>query len=163
MAKTTQLVDLHGKVKFIHAVNLNKYNRWAITLYLTEESLKKVREWKAEGLRNEIKRDDDGDFITFHRDPTKMIKGKVVPFLAPKVIGPDKQPMDGSKVGWGSDVTARIEVYKSTPLSTYKFFGARWDSLRVDNLVEYNPEKQLTPAEQEAHKSLQNAEEPEPW
>lgn len=160
----TQMVDLHGKVKFVHALNLNKYNRWSVTLYLTEESLKKVREMKAEGLKNEIKRDDGGDYISFHRDPTKEMRGKVVSFPAPKVIDKEGQPMDGSKIGWGSDVMVRLETYKSGPNSAFKFFGARFDSIRVDNLVEYNPDKQLSPEEAAAHKSLVSAaDEVSPW
>jgi len=158
-----KLIDIHGKVKFIHAVSLNKYNRWSITLYPTPESMKVVRELKAEGLKNEIQRDDDGDYITFHRDPQKMMRGKVVAFTAPRVIDKDGVLMDGHKVGWGSDVTCRVEFYKSTPQSPYKYAAVRWDSLRVDNLVPFEATRDLPPAEAEAVKSLQQAEEPKPW
>ena len=162
MAKS-KIIDIHGKVKFIHAVTLNKYNRWSITLYPTPESMALLRELKADGLKNEFQRDDDGDYMSFHRDPTKVMRGKVVAFAAPKVIDRDGALMDGHKVGWGSDVTVRLEYYKSTPQSPYKYAAVRWDSLRVDNLVPFEAIRDLPPAEAEAVISLQNAEEPKPW
>lgn len=159
----SKFIDIHGKVKFIHAVRLNKYNRWSITLYPTEDGMKLLRELKSEGLKNEFQRDDDGDYMSFHRDPEKLMRGKMQAFAAPRVIGPDGNPMDGSRVGWGSDVTCRLDYYKSGPKSTYKYSACRWDSLRVDNLVPFEPESMLPPVEAAEVKSLKEAEEPKPW
>lgn len=155
-------VDIHGKVKYIHAVQLNKYGSWAVTLYPTEKSLEVCRELQAEGCKNVMKKDDDGYYIQYKREPQKVMKGKMVAFAAPRVISADGKPMDGSVIGWGSDVTARLEVYYHGTPSGKKAAAARWDSLRVDNLVEWQKE-QLPPAEMAAHESLVNATEPEPW
>lgn len=159
----SKLIDIHGKVKYIHAVALNKYNRWSITLYPTDESMKLLRELKSEGLKNEFQRDDDGDYMSFHRDPEKLVRGKTRAFAAPKVIDKDGNLMDGYRVGWGSDVTCRLEYYKNGPKSPYKFAAVRWDSLRVDNLVPFEAERDLPPTEAAEVKSLKEAEEPKPW
>lgn len=164
MART--YLDIHGKVKFIHAVNLNKYGKWSITIYPDAKSLEKIRELQADGLKNILKKDQgdpDGYYISFHREPTKPMRGKVVAFPAPVVIDKDGQPMDGSTIGWGSDVTVRVEIYRSTPASQYKYVACRWDKLRVDNHIPFSAEKQLPPMEAAEMKSMAEAEEPEPW
>lgn len=159
----SNLEDFHGKIKFIHAVNFNKYDKWSVTFYPDVKSLERIREIQAEGVKNVMKKDDEGYYIQFSREPTKLIRGKVVAFTAPKVVDKAGQPFDGSKIGWGSDATIRLEVYKhSTPNGGFSK-AARWDSIRIDNLVEFSPEKQWTPEEQAAVKSLTEAKEPEPW
>lgn len=137
----TKMVDVRGKIKYIHAVNLNKYGDWSITIYPDTASLEIIRDYQAKGWKNVMKKDDDGYFIQFKRSPTKMMRGKVVAFTAPKVVGPDNQPMDGSKVGWGSDGIVRLEVYQHGTPSGGKAFANRWDSLKVTNLVEFSPDK----------------------
>lgn len=132
-------------------------------MYPDTKGLEIIRELQAEGLKNVLKKDEDNQyFISFHRDPTKMMRGKLVSFAQPKVIDNEGKPMDGNLIGWESDVTCRLEVYKSAPNSAYRYVGARWDSLRVDNLVPWVKE-QLGPDEREAHDSLVKAEEPSPW
>lgn len=158
----SKFIDIHGKIKYIHAVTLNKYGYWAVTLYPDTPSLEKCRELQAEGCKNVMKKDDDGYFIQYKREPQKLMKGKMVQFTQPKCISADAKPMDGSIIGWGSDATVRLEVYYHGTPSGKKAAAARWDSIRIDNLVEWEKE-QLPPAEREAHNSLVNAEEPEPW
>lgn len=160
--KPTKFVDIHGKVKYVDAAKLGKYGNWTITIYPTEKSLEVCRELQAEGVKNTLKKDDEGYYIAYRREPQKVIKGKMVAFAAPRCIDADAKPMDGNKIGWGSDVTVRLEVYYHGTPSGKQAAAARFDSVRVDNLVEWVPE-QLPPAEREAHNSLVNAEEPEPW
>lgn len=160
----SEIIDVHGKVKFIHAVNLSKFDKWTITIYPDPKSLEVIRDLQADGLKNQLKKDDDGYYTSFHREPNKKIRGVVKAFAAPRVLDKDgKTLMDGMKIGWGSDVTVRLEVYKSSPTSLYKYIAARWDSLRVNNLVPFEIDRDMPPAEAEAMKSLLNAEEPEPW
>lgn len=153
MAST--FIDIHGKVKFIHAVKLNKYNRWSVTIYPTPESVKLLRELKAEGLKNEFQRDDGGDYMSFHRDPEKVFLDKVRRFECPVVKDKDGKVIDGHTIGWGSDVTVRLEYYKSTPKSRYKYAACRWDSLVVHELVPFIPEVQVVDKPQ--------PEEVKPW
>jgi hypothetical protein len=164
LSKKTEMVDVHGKVKYIHAVTPGKYGDWSVVLYLDEKSLEYIRDLQAQGLKNVLKKDDDGYFITFRRELSKVIKGQLKAFAAPRVVDKDG-PMDGHKVGWGSDVTVRLEVRWVTPPNQTKQVPAcRWDSLRVDNLVPYDPDKTLlSDVDKEAQKALINAPEPEPW
>lgn len=160
----TKLVDVHGKIKYIHAVNFNKYNKWSVTFYPDNASLEVIRDYQAKGVKNVMKKDDDGYFIQFSREPTKLMRGKVVAFTAPKVVDSEGRPFDGSKIGWGSDATIRLEVYQHGTPNGGKAFAARWDSIRVNNLVEFTPDKSdWSDEDKENVKSLTNAPEPEPW
>lgn len=159
----TELVDVHGKIKFCHAVSFNKYDKWSVTLYPTKDSLEVIRDLQAQGLKNVMKKDDDGYFIQFSREPTKLIRGKVVAFSAPKVIDREGKPFDGNKIGWGSDATIRLEVYTHGTPNGGKAKAARWDSVRIDNLVPFEVDRDMPPADAEAVKSLHNAQEPPLW
>lgn len=158
-----ELVDVHGKLKFIHAVGFNKFDKWSVTLYPDTKGLDTIRELQAEGVKNVMKKDDDGYYISFSREPTKLIKGKVVAFAAPRVIDKDGQPLDGSKIGRGSDATIRLDVYSHGTPSGGRAKAARWDSIRIDNLVPYETDRELPPLEAEKVKSLAAAEQPQLW
>lgn len=160
---SSELVDVHGKLKYIHATSFNKYDKWSVTFYPDSKSLEKIRELQAEGVKNVMKKDDDGYFIQFSREPTKLMRGKVVAFAAPKVIDREGKPFDGNKIGRGSDATIRLDVYTHPTPNGGRAKAARWDSIRIDNLVEYEVDRDLPPAEAEAVKSLAKAEEPSPW
>lgn len=156
----SQLEDFHGKIKYIHAVSFNKYDKWSVTFYPDPKSLEHIRDLQAEGLKNVIKKDDDGYFIQFSREPTKLMRGKVVAFTAPKVIDREGKPFDGNKIGRGSDATIRLEVYQHPTPSGGKAKAARFDSVRIDNLVPYEVDRDLPPAEAEAVKALTEAPKP---
>lgn len=164
MSNATQLIDVEGKIKYIHAVNLNKYGKWAITVYPNPKSLEIIRDLQADGLKNVMKKDDDGYYISFSREPTKLMRGKVVAFTAPKVVDANKELMDGNKVGWGSDGIVRLEVYTHPVPNTQKRAkAARWDSLKVTNLIPFEVDKSdWKEEEKENIKDLSN-QEPEPW
>lgn len=156
----SELVDVKGKVRFIHAVGFNKFDKWSITLTPDGPSLEKIRELQAQGIKNVMKKDEDGYFIQFSREPTKLIRGKVIAFAAPKVVDTAGVAMDGSRVGRGSDVTVRLDVYQHGTPSGGKSKAARFDSLRVDNLIVWDPDKDLGPAEAEQVKNLTNSPKP---
>jgi hypothetical protein len=108
-----------------------------------------------------MKKDDDGYYIQFSREPSKLMRGKVVAFAAPKVVDKDGVPIDGSRVGNGSDVTVRLEVYQHGTPNGGKAKAARFDSIRIDNLVPYQPDRDLgSQDEKDAVKSLTEAPEP---
>jgi len=164
----TKMVDVRGKIKYIHAVNLNKYGDWSITIYPDNASLEVIRDYQAKGFKNVMKKDDDGYFIQFKRPPTKLMRGKVVAFTAPKVLVEKSdgtvEPMDGTKVGWGSDGIVRLEVYQHGTPSGGKAFACRWDSLKITNLVEFTPDKSdWSEEEKENIKSLTEVKDQEPW
>jgi len=95
--------------------------------------------------------------------PTKLMRGKVIAFTAPKVIDREGQPFDGNKIGRGSDATVRLEVYQHGTPSGGKAKAARWDSVRIDNLVPWESNKDLPPAEAANIQSLTESPAQEPW
>lgn len=155
----SELIDIQGKVKFIHAVNFNKYDKWSVTIYPEPKSLELIRDLQGQGLKNVIKKDEDGYYVQFSREPTKLMRGKIVAFAAPKVVDNKGEPMDGTKIGWGSDVTVRLDVYQHGTPNGGKAKAARWEAIRVDNLVPWTKD-QLGPDEQKAHDSLVNSPKP---
>jgi len=138
---SNEMVDIHGKIKFIHAVAFNKYEKWSVTITPDQKSFDIVRDLQSQGIKNVIKKDEETNeyYVSFSREPTKLIRGKVIAFTAPKVIDKDGQPFDGTKIGRDSDATVRLEVYQHGTPSGGKAKAARWDSVRIDNLVPYNP------------------------
>jgi len=160
----TQLIDVHGKIKYIHAVNFNKYNKWSVTIYPDTKSLEVIRELQGEGLKNVMKKDDDGYFIQFSREPTKLMRGKVVAFAAPKVVDADGNPFDGMRIGWGSDATVRLEVYQHGTPNGGKSKAARWDSVKILNLVPFEMDKSdWSDEDKDNIKSLTASPKPEEW
>lgn len=155
----SEIIDVQGKVKYIHAVNFNKFDKWAIVIYPTAASLEVIRDLQSQGIKNVMKKDEDGYFIQFSREPTKLIRGKVVAFAAPKVLDKEGAVFDGLKVGRGSDVTVRLEVYQHGTPNGGKSKASRWDSVRVDNLVVWEIDKDLGPTEAAEVKSLRDAPE----
>lgn len=159
-----EMIDVHGKIMFIHAVGFNKFDKWSITIAPDNKSLEIIRDLQAQGVKNVMKKDEEnGYYIQFSREPTKLMRGKVVAFTAPKVIGADGLPIDGTRVGRGSDATVRLEVYQHGTPSGGKAKAARWDSVRVDTLVPYDPDKSLTADEAANMKDLAVAPAQEPW
>lgn len=157
----TEVLDVQGKVKYIHAVTFNKYDKWAVVIEPTLPSLEKIRDLQAQGLKNVMKKDENNVYyIQFSREPTKLMRGKVVAFAAPTVLDSSGEIMDGSKVGRGSDVTVRLEVYQHGTPNGGKSKAARWDSLRVDNLIPWEIDKDMGPTEAAAAKDLLNSPQP---
>ncbi len=159
MAKRTEMLDVHGKVKYIHAVNVSKYGDWNIVLIPDAASLEIIRDLQAQGLRNVLKKDDDGYYIQFRRETQKLIKGSMVAFAAPRIVDRNAVPINGNTVGWGSDVTVRLELRWVTPPNQTKQVPAcRWDSLRVNELVPYDPDKTIKDPSED-HKAIEKNKE----
>ena len=160
---STKFIDLHGKVKYIHAVNLGKYGSWTVDIWPDESSLKVIHELKDKGLKNHLKKDEDGQYhMQFKRDPQKMMKGRMVAFTQPKCVDKDEKVMDGTKIGWGSDVTIRLAVYDYGGRGGIaKGCAARWEAIKVNNLVEFEMDKSDWSDAEKA--SVTNIEEPAPW
>lgn len=151
MYKGTQEFYFQGMFKWVRATSLDKFGKWAFTLYPTPESLEQIRDLQARGLKNVVKKDDDGYYVNFSCQPTKLIKGKVVAFEQPKVFDGTAEVPAGTlppplevPVGNGSTGTAKIEVYEHpVPGTDKKSVAARWKSILVKNLIPYNPPTDL--------------------
>lgn len=122
-----------GKGKWIKAHKPDKeYKNFTMNLYLDEPSKKLFEE---SGMTLKPKSDEGGEYITFRRPESKLIKDEVVKFGPPAIYGPDGKPFDGL-VGNGSDVTIKVSVF-----DTRKGKGHRWEGLKINTLVEYIPNR----------------------
>lgn len=164
MAFKAEDVYLKGKGKWCKFVVPDTlYNKWSVNLYPDEASLKIITDLQTQGIKNRLRKDEDGYYMNFGRPCTKENKktGQVMVFNAPKVVDKDNLPIDGSGIGNGSDLTIKLEVYEhGVPGSKSKSKAARLSSVRVDNLIPFSPEKDYTVEEQEQLKGLK--EQPEP-
>lgn len=107
-----------------------KYGSYQINLYPDKASLVKFKET---GLRLEIKKDDDGEFVRFRRDPEKLLEGmdeKPVKLIFDTETGKYK-PFD-QNIGNGSLVEVKVQVYDSA-----KGKGHRLEAVAVHELVPY--------------------------
>jgi len=137
----TKFVYLQGKCRWAKYKSLNKYGTWSVDFFPNEEARKVLNELKETepGILNAWKPSDDGEFMSFNRQPQRLIQGKLVGQAPPLVVDKSGVPLDGdTQVGNDSDITLKLEVY------TYrngKGRAARWVSMQVDNLVPYTPVK----------------------
>lgn len=152
-------IYLSGKCKWCRTQTPDEYFKWKITLWPDAESMVKVNKLKEEGIKNILKKDEDGYYITFNRPTSVMRKGKVVGMEPPIVLNKEGTAPLMELVGNGSDVTVKLEIYGGkvpTGMGSYK--AARFLSVRVNNLVPFQRDS-FNEGEQKAVKGL--AEQPE--
>lgn len=158
----SEAVFLKGKFGWVRHIRPDmafEPHKWTVTLWPDGESLEKIKQLKKEGLQNHLKLDDDGQqYIQFSRKTEANVRGKKVPLAPPVVIDANKVPID-RPIGNGSDGIIELETYKhktSVPGQFKK--AARWSRMRVDNMIEFNPEQDF-PDKGESIKAI--GEEPE--
>lgn len=157
----TEFKYLQGKVAWFRSDVPNNWNKYSCQLHPDAKSLEIIRELQARGLKNTLKKDEDGYFINVSRPVTKEFSsGKIITFTPVEVFDKEGVPFHGS-VGNGSDATLKIEVYEHSTPGGGKAVAARWVSARIDNLVPFNPGTDMTAGEAEAHKGL--GEQPKQW
>lgn len=123
---------------------------WSIQLYMDDKTYQEFSKIKEEkGLLNVIKKDDDGYNVLLKRPTSKLMRGKLVPFSAPEVLEQDgKTPLRSALVGNGSDVTCKVEMYSYNKPTGGKGHAIRLMSVRVDNLIPYNAQRDFEPDSQ---------------
>jgi hypothetical protein len=142
-----EYIYLTGKAKWFKHQTPNKFGDYSHDIYLNDESLLKVEELKkgkgnVEGIKNSIKRDDDGSYISLRRPQSKTIRGKVVGFTPPEILGRDGLPLHDILIGNGSDITTKCEFYTyKKPFGEGRGSAVRWASTRVDNLVPFSTQR----------------------
>lgn len=142
MARSEE-VRIKGKVSWVKAITPDPtYNKWSVQVHPDQASLDKIRDLQAEGLKNVLKKDEDGYYVSFSRPASKMINGKVQGFAPPVVKDANGRDLPGTIVGNGSDGEIILEVYQHKTPSGGKAKAARWKGLDVTNLIPYNPNKQ---------------------
>ncbi len=111
----------------VHRVD-EKYGNYKINLYPDEASLASYRD---SGCQNEIKNDEDGEFITFRRKHQQLIKDDLVTFGKPQLLDKAGEVFTDN-IGNGSEVVVKISVFP-----TRNGPGHRLESIMVLTLVEY--------------------------
>jgi hypothetical protein len=148
---------------------LDPWGKWKHVLYLDPESLEKVRELQAQGVKNVLKKDEEGYYTTFSRPGQKVYKGIVKGLAPPEILDGSLPKMaDGSyppmrpdvMVGNGSDITTVLEVYEHGTPGGGKAKAARWLSSIVFNLVPFVPTKDYDEEQKRAVKPLADVKEP---
>lgn len=159
--KKTRFEFVSGKLSWVRVVKPDlTYNCWTVTLHPDAASLEKIREWQGEGLKNQIKKDEDGWNVKFRCNVSRERKdGTVWTFEPPKVVDKDGRPFDGTTIGNGSDGTVKLEVYEHATPGGGRAIAARLVGLKVDNLVPFDPETNFT--EQEAKDTEDLRKQPE--
>lgn len=144
-AKASKVLAFQGKCKWAQLdhpdTKFSIEGKWSIRLYPTQESYEALLELKKEGIRNQIKKDDDGYYTTFSRPCQKLFKGRLKAFEPPLIEDKDGNPLPrNTRIGNGSDVTVTVEVYYfQTPQKT-EGAAARLASVRIDSLVPFTRE-----------------------
>mgnify|MGYP003897635683 CR=1 FL=1 len=133
---------IKGKLSWARVVDLNQFGDWSITIHPEPDSLERLRDMQAKGLKNVMKKDNNGYYMQFKCPPKKEKDGKVLRyFSAPVVVDKDNNPLDGRTIGNGSDGYLKLEVYNhKTPTGGYSI-AARLVGVRIDNLVPFDPQR----------------------
>lgn len=138
----TEYVFLSGKGMWARTQRPDEWGNWSIQLRPDNKSLEMVQNLQKQGVKNNIKKDDDGYFVTYRRPQQKMIRGKVIGFTPVEVVDKDGEPIDVA-IGNGSDVTIKLEVYQHGTPGGGKSKAARLLGVRVDNLIPFVKEKDI--------------------
>jgi len=137
-SRREDIVYLKGTIKWCKHIRPDPtYDKWSVVMYVDGPELDKVREWQALGIKNKVQKDDDGWFITLSRKTSLQFKGTIKGLQPPRVVDPQGIPID-KPVGNGSTGVAKCILWMS---KLYPGKNLRWEALRVDNLVEFDPEK----------------------
>lgn len=158
--KRDKYIILRGKAKWVQVERPDlKSGKYSLVLYPDDESLTIIKDLKENppAILNHLKKDEDGYNMRFSCDPQKLIAGKMQLFRV-SVVDAKNVPITGVQVGNGSDVTIKLEYYE------WKRNGGgaavRLKSVRVDNLIPFNPEADQFPDDLELIAGLK--EQPEP-
>ena len=144
-----------GKVTWCNVDRVDNFGRYSICFYPDTKAYNEIMKLKQEGLMNQVKKDDDGYYMNISR-PTEFIQkttGKHVPLPPPELLHSDgKTPLRNTAVGRGSDVTIKVEIRQYKTPQKRDAVAVRLESVRVDNLVPFEPGRDFPPAMKEVAK-----------
>lgn len=148
MAKS-QFLYIEGKIFWCRAVIPEVWadeRFWSVTVYPNAKGLAVVKSLlEPPSIMNKLKRDEDGDYIRFKRPCQRKFNGEIKAFTPPVVLDKEGQPLT-TLVGNGSDGIVKLEVYQFNKPRYGR--AARWESLRIDNLIPYESKRDQTEAEE---------------
>jgi hypothetical protein len=136
MATTTYY--LRGKCKWAKPYKMDpEYRTYSIDVFLDEGSMKLFKE---SGCQLKIRKNEEGEYVSFRRSHEKLIKGKPVVFGPVTVVDAAGQPWDPRVlIGNGSVVDVCVTMY-----DTPKGKGTTLERIRVLDLVEYDTNERGT-------------------
>lgn len=169
----TEIHYWKGKVKWCKPHAPDPWGNWKTDFYPIPEDLEKIKALKktsdagVNGIKNVIKKDEDGEFLALRRPQQKLMRGKVMGFTPPEVLDgattlPDgtNPPLRDQPIGNGTDATVKVLVYTHGTPGGGQARAMRWESIRIDNLVPYKSREDFDPVTQKQIEGL--SEQPKP-
>lgn len=133
----TKFITFQGTGKWVKPYIPTQFDKWSLDLYMNKSEVERFKELK---VMNHLKRDDDGDYVTFSRPINKNFAGKLEALRPPLVIDKDGLPMINVAIGNGSKITVTLELYSYNPpgpKGSERKNAIRLFSLRVDELIPF--------------------------
>lgn len=159
----TEFVYLKGKSKWFKHLKPEEFRgktTWKHTIYPDPESLEKIRELQSDGMKNVLKKDDDGYYVSFSRPTSIKWRDKNTGIEKSSTLDPPVVRLSNSnanytgEVGNGSEIETKLEVYTHGVPGGGKAKAARWLATRIDHLVPINPQFSVPGPEERALKGL---------
>lgn len=110
--------------------------QWKLMFRPNQESLMKVMDMQSKGVKNQLKKDEQGYYVNFSRPTEIRTKKGVIKLDPPKVTNADGSVID-ELIGNGSKGTIRVELYQHNTPNGGKAYAARLDSITVTDLIPY--------------------------
>ena len=141
----TEYVTIEGELSWVRCDKPETdpwdNTKWKATIHPTAADLSKVMDLQSKGVRNTLKKDDKGYYVTYSRPSVLKTKKGNVHLEKPKVFGPDgKTEIDASTVGNGSKGIVKIEARAFKTPQGGAGHAARLHSILIKELVEYKKE-----------------------
>jgi hypothetical protein len=141
----TEFITIEGELSWVRCGKPETdpwdNTKWKATVHPTSADLSKVMDLQSKGVRNTLKKDDKGYFVTYSRpSELKTKKGKIA-LDPPKVYGSDgKTEIDPNTIGNGSKGVLKIEARSFKTPQGGTGHAARLHSVLIKELVEYKKE-----------------------
>src|ERR1700685_2141305 len=131
MANATNVI-VNGKSRWTFTRKLDQNGEWSMNLYPDPAGLEIINQLIKDGIKNQLKKDDDGYYIRFRRHPQKQGKdGRVIQFDPPETLNAEGT-ICTDIIGDGSDVSVRLEVYGGkNPFGSGTYKAARLGGVKV--------------------------------
>lgn len=169
----SEKVYIKCRFKWFRHTATDPWGNWKTEVYpIDDTELEKFKTLQTEGVKNTLKKDEEGYNFTARRPREKKMRdGRMVGYTPPMVLDGTKPlpgggfaPLDSSiNVGNGSTGELKLEVYQYTnPMTKKKEKAIRWESARIDNLIPFES-KDFVKDEQKAVIGLETAPPQQLW
>jgi hypothetical protein len=158
MSKNEEIY-LSGKCRWVRIESPNQWGDYKFDLYPDPTSLNKIMELKGRGLMNKLRNEEDGPCMSFKRPAKKTMRNHEIVFGPPIILDKDGAPTLRA-VGDGSDVICKLTIYPFKSPRGTPAVAARWESIKVVNLVPFSP-NQFTEQQERTTRGLAEQKLPE--